>query len=134
MPVHKLTSRNVRSLRPAEGRRTDYFDPAVTGFHLRVSPTGARSFAVFYRTKAGEQRRLTIGDVDAVSLAGGASRTAGSAAAPEPSGAPFSTRSRFFATSHLLNPRRGFVQHQDLRRPVPSGRRNCTSGVGKGNI
>ena len=69
MPVHKLTSRNVRSLRPAEGRRTDYFDPAVTGFHLRVSPTGARSFAVSYRTKAGEQRRLTIGDVDAVSLA-----------------------------------------------------------------
>jgi integrase len=63
MPVQRLTSRNVGSLRPVEGTRTDYFDPSVPGFHLRVSPTGARSYAVFYRTKAGEQRRYTIGAV-----------------------------------------------------------------------
>jgi integrase len=69
MPTHRLTSRNVRTLCPSGSARTNYYDPTVPGFHLRVSPSGARSFALAYRTKEHLWRRYTFGDVEAIGLA-----------------------------------------------------------------
>jgi integrase len=36
-------------------------DKVVRGFGIRVTPAGARSFVLNYRTKGGQERRLTIG-------------------------------------------------------------------------
>ncbi|HYT69222.1 MAG TPA: tyrosine-type recombinase/integrase [Vicinamibacterales bacterium] len=63
----KLTARTVKSLK-AVGQRTDYFDTAVPGLALRVSPTGAKSWALLYRTR-NRLRRLTIGDAKTIGLA-----------------------------------------------------------------
>ncbi|MCI4364367.1 MAG: tyrosine-type recombinase/integrase [Thermoplasmata archaeon] len=59
-----FTARNVSTLPALGGRRTDYRDALTPGFTLRVSPTGARSFAIVYRHGA-RVRRLTLGDLDA---------------------------------------------------------------------
>jgi integrase len=67
MPRVRLEARNVEKLAapPSTGgpARIDYFDTVTPGFHLRVSDTGARSYAVLYRTREGLLRRYTIGPV-----------------------------------------------------------------------
>ena len=45
---------------PASGNKLT-FDAAVAGFAARVTAAGARSFVLNYETKAGRQRRITIG-------------------------------------------------------------------------
>jgi integrase len=45
---------------PAAGNAITY-DDNVAGFGCRVTATGAKSFILNYRTKAGRERRLTIG-------------------------------------------------------------------------
>jgi integrase len=55
----KLTKRNIDGLIPSDKRYTA-FDLDLAGFALRVSPDGAKSYAVKYRA-AGVQRWLTIG-------------------------------------------------------------------------
>jgi integrase len=55
----KLTKRNIDGLIPGDKRYTA-FDTDIAGFALRVSPDGAKSYAVKYRA-AGVQRWLTIG-------------------------------------------------------------------------
>jgi hypothetical protein len=47
--------------RPATGNKL-YRDDLVTGFAARVTAAGARSFVLNYVTKAGRERRITIGD------------------------------------------------------------------------
>jgi integrase len=69
MPVRKLTARSVAGMHALRAQRTDFLDAELSGFVLRVSPTGARSYAVVYRNAEGEQRRYTIGDATTVSLA-----------------------------------------------------------------
>ncbi len=69
MPVTRLTARNVGTLKPIDGERTDYVDDVVPGFMLRVSPTGARSYAVLYYSPEGKRTRFTIGDESVLSLA-----------------------------------------------------------------
>ena len=69
MPVTRLTARNVQTLKPIGGRRTDYVDDALQGFMLRVSPTGARSYAVLYYAPDGTRTRYTVGDASRLSLA-----------------------------------------------------------------
>ncbi|HEV7416420.1 MAG TPA: Arm DNA-binding domain-containing protein, partial [Tianweitania sediminis] len=57
----KLTDALVRNFNaPDRGNRIMY-DTEVTGFGCRVTATGSRSFVLNYRTKAGRQRRYTIG-------------------------------------------------------------------------
>jgi integrase len=68
MPVVKLVARNVTSLPAIDNQRTDYRDEDLTGFVLRVSPTGQRTYSVTY-FKAGKLKRLTIGAVERISLA-----------------------------------------------------------------
>jgi integrase len=55
----KLTKRNIDGLIPGDKRYTA-FDTDIAGFALRVSPDGAKSYAVKYRA-AGAQRWFTIG-------------------------------------------------------------------------
>lgn len=57
----KLTDTAVKLLdAPASGNRITY-DAEVKGFGCRVTAKGARSFILNYRTKAGRERRITIG-------------------------------------------------------------------------
>jgi hypothetical protein len=57
-----LTEAIIKRLaRPATGNKL-YRDDVVTGFAARVTAAGARSYVLNYTTKAGRERRITIGD------------------------------------------------------------------------
>src|SRR6202040_3110937 len=58
----KLTKRFVNALKPVE-RDTLYRDDDLTGFALRVKPSGARTWVVQYRNTAGRTRKLALGRV-----------------------------------------------------------------------
>lgn len=59
--AQKLTDPVVKNLPcPTGGNRVEY-DSEVKGFGCRVTAAGARSFVLNYRTKAGRERRYTIG-------------------------------------------------------------------------
>src|SRR4051812_45701649 len=64
MPVLKINRRSVSALKPSADPVT-YYDDALTGFGLRVRPTGAASWIVEYRPGAGgrgvTKRRMVIG-------------------------------------------------------------------------
>lgn len=63
---------NVESIRKAAPGETvwDKGDRnSVSGLHVRVSATGKKTFLVYYRTKAGVQRRPKIGDFGELTLA-----------------------------------------------------------------
>ncbi|MCH9649410.1 MAG: integrase arm-type DNA-binding domain-containing protein [Deltaproteobacteria bacterium] len=67
-----LTDRKLQALEP--GRyQTDYWDQALAGFGVRVSPSGRKSFVVMYYAPGGK-RRMTLGAYPAVSLADGRQR------------------------------------------------------------
>ena len=72
MPSVKLEARNLRKLAPPSPKdgnaRRDYFDSNERGLHLRVTESGARSFALLYRTN-GTLKRYTIGPLDEWTLA-----------------------------------------------------------------
>ncbi|MBO6689394.1 MAG: site-specific integrase [Henriciella sp.] len=55
----KLTKRVIDSLK-AKDKDYRIFDTEIPGFHVRVKPSGAKSFALKYRS-AGRQRNFTIG-------------------------------------------------------------------------
>jgi integrase len=63
----KFTARTVDSIKPT-GQRVEYFDAAVPGLALRVTPTGAKSWTVLYRHRA-RLRRITLGSVAIITLA-----------------------------------------------------------------
>lgn len=63
----RFTDRIVRSL-TADERQTTYWSEDLSGFGVRVTPTGTRSFVVRYRAN-GTRRRYTIGRYGKISLA-----------------------------------------------------------------
>jgi len=64
MPIVNMTERWVRSARAIDGKRTDYSDRKSRGLYLRVTPAGAKSWAVIYRRKSdNRQRRLTLAPI-----------------------------------------------------------------------
>lgn len=67
MPPLPTTSRAVDALQPA-AKRLEYFDGVVPGLALRITPHGARTWAVLYRHR-GRLRRLTLGPAAVLSLA-----------------------------------------------------------------
>ena len=75
MPRMKLTDAFVRNAPPLASKRTgkieatEYADEKENGLSLRVSPAGARSWTYRYRTEAGQQKRISLGKVQDVSLA-----------------------------------------------------------------
>ena len=62
-----LTARTVDRLKPTPQQR-DYWDAAITGLGLRVTPSGAKSWTVRYRVGR-RLRRSTIGRYPTLSLA-----------------------------------------------------------------
>jgi integrase len=65
MAAQRITKRTVDTLRPTDNEFT-VWDDAVTGFGVRVRPTGAKSYVVVYRAGAGRGapvRRYTIASV-----------------------------------------------------------------------
>jgi len=69
MPTLNLTDRGVAALK-AEAARVTYWDEALPGFGLRVSPTGNKSWIVFYRVPSRKwARMLAIGAYPKLSLA-----------------------------------------------------------------
>ena len=68
MPRLLLTDPFIRSLRPAERGRVEYFDDNVTGLSVRVSDGGRKTWCVVYRFK-GRLRRYTLGLYPLVGLA-----------------------------------------------------------------
>jgi integrase len=58
----KLTKRFVDALKPVT-RDTLYRDDDLTGFALRVKPSGARTWVIQYRNLAGRTRKLALGRV-----------------------------------------------------------------------
>ncbi len=60
MPRTKLTAQSLRTLSPIDGRRTEYFDEDLSGFSIRVAPSGRKSFSVLYR-RGRRLRRYTLG-------------------------------------------------------------------------
>ncbi|TPQ32799.1 integrase [Bradyrhizobium guangdongense] len=68
MPNQRITKRTVDSLRSSV-REFTVWDSAVTGFGVRVRPTGAKSYVVVYRAGAGRGapvRRFTIAAVSKI--------------------------------------------------------------------
>lgn len=67
----KLTARMLETLKPPS-RRMDLADEEVPGLALRVTPHGARTWAIRYRVEGGRRgrlRRLTLGAYPALGLA-----------------------------------------------------------------
>jgi integrase len=62
MPLATLTAKNLRTLPAIGGRRTDYRDTVCPGLELRVSPLGARTFAVVYG-RGRSHGRITLGPI-----------------------------------------------------------------------
>jgi integrase len=57
----KLTKRNIDDLAPLPSRDLYVWDDDVSGFGLRVKPSGVRSFMLQYRNASGISRRITLG-------------------------------------------------------------------------
>jgi Arm DNA-binding domain/Phage integrase, N-terminal SAM-like domain len=59
--VQRLTDATVKRLpKPPNGNRI-FFDSDVSGFGIRITRAGSRSFVLNYRTRGGRERRFTIG-------------------------------------------------------------------------
>src|SRR5262249_35201539 len=58
-----FTGTKLRALQPPESVRTYFYDGAVRGFTLEVTPSGAKSFRV-YRKFKGRPVKITLGTFD----------------------------------------------------------------------
>lgn len=67
MPTVTLTDRSIPKLKPKH-TRVEYFDRALPGFAVRVTPKGVKTFVFLYRVN-GKLRRLTLGSYPDVGLA-----------------------------------------------------------------
>ena len=59
--AQKLTENIVKNLPPPATGNKVHYDALVRGFGLRVTANGSKSFVLGYRTRAGRERRLTLG-------------------------------------------------------------------------
>lgn len=66
MPKIRLTKEVIEGLKPGT-LRAIYWDTGVTGFGVRVFPSGVKTFLVSYRA-AGRPRRLALGDFGVIGV------------------------------------------------------------------
>ncbi|MCB9931530.1 MAG: site-specific integrase [Alphaproteobacteria bacterium] len=59
--IMKLTDASVKKLEAPERGNRIHYDTEVKGFGVRVTAKGSRAFVLNYRTRAGRERRITIG-------------------------------------------------------------------------
>jgi hypothetical protein len=52
MPIPKMTKSAIDAIRPG-ARRVIYYDPELSGFGLRVEPSGIKTFVLRYRANGG---------------------------------------------------------------------------------
>ncbi len=65
-----FTDRFLRTLKPPSSGRTEYYDQTVPGLTLRITATGAMTFALAYRTPGNPcKQKLTLGQYPTVPLA-----------------------------------------------------------------
>jgi Arm DNA-binding domain len=64
----KITTRLVAGLSP-QGAPYEVTDTELTGFRLRVQPSGHMSYYLVYRLISGQKKRVRIGPTDALSVA-----------------------------------------------------------------
>lgn len=69
MPTVSLNALNVKTLPPLKGRRTNYRDLELRGFMLRVTASGARSYAITY-SRRHRNYTYTLGPIDRLALGG----------------------------------------------------------------
>src|SRR5262245_19359091 len=62
-----LTAKAVEKIKAAPSR-VEYPDGLLTGLYLVVQPSGAKCWAVRYRTTAGKPRKRTLGSFPTISL------------------------------------------------------------------
>jgi len=63
----KLIKSVIEKIQP-EARDVFLWDDTLTGFGLRVLPSGKRSFVLQYRNKEGRSRRITLGRFDVLTV------------------------------------------------------------------
>jgi integrase len=68
MSTGRLTKRTIDALTPKPGAQYVRWDSDLTGFGVRVSPAGAKTFVLKYRLASGRVRWKTIGRTDKVTL------------------------------------------------------------------
>ncbi len=64
----KLTKRVTENLRPKGGAEHFIWDSEVTGFGIRIKPSGSSSYLIQYRNSARRTRRLVLGHCGILSL------------------------------------------------------------------
>jgi len=65
MPTVNLTDLTVRNLKPVPGKRVTYLDKGLSGFGVRITESGIKTFVLTY----GEDRkRVKLGDVGLIKL------------------------------------------------------------------
>lgn len=62
--ARRLTKQQIDELEPIPGRQWTRWDPGLRGFGVRVSPAGAKTYVLKYRTKAGRVRWKSYGRTD----------------------------------------------------------------------
>ncbi len=63
--IKRLTQRTAEAAKPA-AKPYEIFDPDLTGFLLRVQPSGKRNYYFAYKNKDGRRRRYRIGPADSL--------------------------------------------------------------------
>lgn len=63
-----LTTAFVEGAKAVAGKQVEHPDAKVPGLALRISPAGKKSWTVRYRTRDGDQRRLTLGSQPGLGL------------------------------------------------------------------
>jgi integrase len=63
-----FNDRSILALKP-KAKLTDYWDPSLSGFGIRVAPSGRKTWIVMYRRPSGNASRMKLGTYPAVKLA-----------------------------------------------------------------
>jgi len=63
----RLTERSIKTIRKPDSGYTLTWDDQLTGFGLRTTSNGVKSFILNYRNSDGTQRRATLGRFPALS-------------------------------------------------------------------